>query len=93
MRFDGGAAVCKAVGNIIRRPGVMFREKRQETVGTQERIIRTNTDKAVEHIIFIAPVATDTCFTGNLRQYVILRAVGSGKDNRPTDTGLLDIAD
>lgn len=50
-------------------------------------------DKAVEHIVLVSPIATDTCFAGNLCQYIILRTVGSGKHNRLTGAGLLDISD
>ena len=47
MRFDSGAAVCKTVSDIICRAGIVLLEESPEAVGTQERIIRTNTDKAV----------------------------------------------
>ena len=105
MRFDSGAAVCKTVSDIICRAGIVLLEESPEAVGTQERIVRTDTDKAVkvecfgspdkavEYIVLVSPVATDTCFAGNLCQYIILRTVGSGKHNGLTGAGLLDISD
>lgn len=83
----------------------MLLEESPEAVGTQERIVRTDTDKAVkvecfgspdkavEYIVLVSPVATDTCFAGNLCQYIILRTVGSGKHNGLAGAGLLDISD
>ena len=105
MRFDSGTAVCKTVSDIICRAGIVLLEESPEAVGTQERIVRTDTDKAVkveccgspdkavEYIVLVSPVATDTCFAGNLCQYIILRTVGSGKHNGLTGAGLLDISD
>lgn len=105
MRFDSGAAVCKTVSDIICRAGIVLLEESPEAVGTQERIVRTDTDKAVkveclgspdkavEYIVLVSPVATDTSFAGNLCQYIILRTVGSGKHNGLIGAGLLDISD
>ena len=106
MRFDSGAAVCKTVSDIICRAGIVLLEESPEAVGTQERIVEQtrikavkvecfgSPDKAVEYIVLVSPVATDTSFAGNLCQYIILRTVGSGKHNGLTvGAGLLDISD
>ena len=103
MRFDSRATVCKTVSYVISRSGIILIKKSKKTIRTQKRIIRTDTDKtvemkgfgrlykSVEHIIFVSPIAADTGFTGNLCQDIILRTVGSGKNNRLADAGLPDI--
>ena len=105
MGFDGRTSIGKTIGNIICRTEIVFGKEGIESFGTKERIIRTNTDKAVdtenfgstdkavEYIVLVSPVATDTCFAGNLCQYIILRTVGSGKHNSLIGAGLLDISD
>ena len=105
MRLDGRATVSKAVGDVVRRPGIMFPEESRESVRTQKRIVRTNADKAVEielrsrlyetveYVVLVSPVATDTRFAGNLNQYIKLRAVRSGKDNCLAGASRRDIAD
>ena len=105
VRFDGGSSVGKAVGDVVGRHLVGSIEKSPESIGTQERIVRTDanetvetecfgsTDEAVEHIVLVAAETVDTSLAGHLLQYVVLRADGCGQYYTPVGAGSSDAVD
>ena len=103
MGFDGRTSIGKAIGDIICRTEIVFGKEGIESFGTKERIIRTNTDKAVdtenfgstdkavEYIVLVATKTEDTRLTGGFGKHVVLRAIGGGKYNTFVRTSLFDI--
>lgn len=91
MRLDGRPPIGKAISNVIGRFFIESVKERLESIGTQERIVRADTDKAVEserlggtdeaieHVILIAAEAVNSSPTCHLLQHVVLWTDGRGQ--------------
>ena len=103
VRLDGRPPIGKAISNVIGRFFIESVKERLESIGTQERIVRADTDKAIEpkclgstneaieHVILIAAKAVNARLAGHLLQHVVLRADGRCQYHLLVRTGPSDV--